>query len=72
MRCSPALAAAPTASCAGKSPARAEQRLQSAWETVQIRLIAEITALQTERQRLVNEAAAAKAAKVTKKSSIWW
>ncbi|MEU6490736.1 hypothetical protein ABZ890_10125 [Streptomyces sp. NPDC046984] len=56
----------------GKSPARAEQRLQSAWETVQIRLIAEITALQTERQRVVNEAAKEKAAKVTKKSSGWW
>ncbi|MFJ9373795.1 hypothetical protein [Streptomyces sp. NPDC101455] len=53
----------------GKSPARAERKLESLWTSVQSRLTAEITALQTERQRIVNEAAAAKAAK---KSSGWW
>ncbi|WP_329218959.1 hypothetical protein OG352_21315 [Streptomyces sp. NBC_01485] len=53
----------------GKSPGRAERKLDTMWESVQTRLIAEITALQMERQRIVNEAAAAKAAK---KSSGWW
>ncbi|MEU3549326.1 hypothetical protein [Streptomyces longwoodensis] len=53
----------------GRSTGRAEQRLESAWQAAETRLIAEITALQTERQRVVNEAAAAKAAK---KSSGWW
>ncbi|MFM9493439.1 hypothetical protein ACKI1Q_07360 [Streptomyces galilaeus] len=53
----------------GESPARAERKLESAWSAAETRLIAEIVALQTERQRVVNEAAAAKAAK---KSSGWW
>ncbi|MEU0003722.1 hypothetical protein ABZ079_05275 [Streptomyces sp. NPDC006314] len=53
----------------GKSTARAEQQMDSVSESAQIRLIAELTALQTERQRIVNEAAQAKAAK---KSSGWW
>ncbi|SES44369.1 hypothetical protein SAMN04487983_105531 [Streptomyces sp. yr375] len=53
----------------GKSPGRAERKLDTMWESVQTRLIAEITALQMERQRIVNEAAAAKAAK---KSTGWW
>ncbi|WP_427165964.1 hypothetical protein ACQF4J_16635 [Streptomyces sp. C1-1] len=53
----------------GKSPARAERKLDTLWQSVQTRLTAELTALQTERQRIVNEAAAAKAAK---KSSGWW
>ncbi|GAA3813751.1 hypothetical protein GCM10022403_054240 [Streptomyces coacervatus] len=53
----------------GKSPGRAERKLETAWNAVQTRLNAEITALQSERQRIVNEAAAAKAAK---KSSGWW
>ncbi|SED88142.1 hypothetical protein SAMN05216489_04776 [Streptomyces sp. 3213] len=53
----------------GKSPARAERQLESLWTSVQTRLAAEVTALQKERQRIVNEAAAAKAAK---KSSGWW
>ncbi|GLP66620.1 hypothetical protein TUSST3_32410 [Streptomyces sp. TUS-ST3] len=53
----------------GKSTGPAERKLETLWESVQTRLTAEITALQTERQRIVNEAAAAKAAK---KSSGWW
>ncbi|MFF4353389.1 hypothetical protein [Streptomyces sp. NPDC001530] len=53
----------------GNSTARADQRLESAWSAAETRLIAEITALQVERQRVVNEAAAAKAAQ---KSSRWW
>ncbi|MFK0282550.1 hypothetical protein ACIQVL_19070 [Streptomyces sp. NPDC090499] len=53
----------------GKSPARAERKLDTLWQSVQTRLTAELTALQKERQRIVNEAATAKAAK---KSSGWW
>ena len=53
----------------GKSPARAERKLDTMWQSVQTRLTAELTALQTERQRIVNEAATVKAAK---KSSGWW
>ncbi|MFF3513905.1 hypothetical protein [Streptomyces sp. NPDC002573] len=53
----------------GRSTDRADRRLESAWMAAETRLIAEITALHTERQRVVNEAAAAKAAK---KSSGWW
>lgn len=53
----------------GKSTGRAERKLETVSVSVETRLIAEITALQTERQRIVNEAAAAKAAK---KSSGWW
>ncbi|MDT0465356.1 hypothetical protein [Streptomyces gibsoniae] len=53
----------------GRSTDRADRRLETAWSAAETRLIAEITALQTERQRVVNEAAAAKAAK---KSSSWW
>ncbi|MET7731198.1 hypothetical protein ABZT02_07495 [Streptomyces sp. NPDC005402] len=52
-----------------KSTGRAERRLESAWESVQTRLIAELTALRSERQRIVTEAATVKAAK---KSSGWW
>jgi hypothetical protein len=52
-----------------KSTGRAERKLESTWESVQTRLIAELTALQSERQRIVTEAATAKAAK---KSSGWW
>ncbi|MFF4549240.1 hypothetical protein ACFY1J_34245 [Streptomyces sp. NPDC001406] len=51
------------------SPARAERKLDTAWGAAETRLAAEITALQNERQRVVNEAATAKAAK---KSSGWW
>ncbi|MEU0340820.1 hypothetical protein ABZ092_18165 [Streptomyces bobili] len=53
----------------GKSTARAEQQMDSVSESAQTRLIAELTALQIERQRIVNEAAKEKAAK---KSSGWW
>jgi hypothetical protein len=53
----------------GRSTERADTRLESAWQSAETRLIAEITALQVERQRIVTEAAAARAAK---KSSRWW
>ncbi|MEU1673819.1 hypothetical protein ABZ752_17555 [Streptomyces roseifaciens] len=53
----------------GKSTARADLRLETAWSAAETRLIAEISALQMERRRIVREAAAAKAAK---KSSRWW
>ncbi|PZH20995.1 hypothetical protein C1I97_00265 [Streptomyces sp. NTH33] len=53
----------------GRSTDHADRRLESAWSSAETRLIAEITALQTERQRIVTEAAAAKSAK---KSSGWW
>ncbi|MEU5092117.1 hypothetical protein [Streptomyces sp. NPDC021356] len=53
----------------GRSTDRADRRLETAWTSAETRLIAEITALQTERQRIVNEAAAAKSAK---KSTGWW
>jgi hypothetical protein len=53
----------------GRSAGRAERALEQVWNTVQIRLTAELTALQGERQRIVTEAANAKAAK---KSSGWW
>ena len=52
-----------------QSTGRAERKLETVWQSVQTRLIAELTALQSERQRLVTEAATAKAAK---KSSGWW
>ncbi len=53
----------------GKSTARAEQQMDSVSTSAETRLIAELTALQSERQRLVTEAAKEKAAK---KSSGWW
>ncbi|MFJ3235085.1 hypothetical protein [Streptomyces sp. NPDC086787] len=53
----------------GNGTDRADRRMDTAWQSAETRLIAEITALHTERQRVVNEAAAAKAAK---KSSGWW
>lgn len=53
----------------GRSTDRADRRLETAWTSAEIRLIAEITALQSERQRIVTEAAQAKAGK---KSSGWW
>ncbi|MGW2518703.1 hypothetical protein ACWC09_17145 [Streptomyces sp. NPDC001617] len=52
-----------------KDAGRAERALEQAWNTVQIRLTAELAALQTEKQRVITEAANAKAAK---KSSGWW
>ncbi|MFE0473225.1 hypothetical protein ACFW2V_16540 [Streptomyces sp. NPDC058947] len=53
----------------GRSTDRAERRLETAWNAAQTRLIAELAALQTERQRIVNEHARTRAAK---KSSGWW
>ncbi|KKD07126.1 hypothetical protein [Streptomyces sp. WM6386] len=53
----------------GKSPARAERKLEMLTQSVMNRLTAELTALQNERQRIANDFATAKAAK---KSSSWW
>ncbi|KRD17370.1 hypothetical protein [Streptomyces sp. Root264] len=53
----------------GEAPSRAERKLETAWSAAETRLVAEIAALTTERQRVVNEHAKAKAAK---KSSGWW
>ncbi|MFF5535566.1 hypothetical protein ACFY71_24300 [Streptomyces cinerochromogenes] len=53
----------------GDGTARADRKMDTAWQSAETRLITEIQALRTERQRVVNEAAAAKAAK---KSSGWW
>ncbi|WP_251094522.1 hypothetical protein [Streptomyces sp. Caat 7-52] len=53
----------------GDGTARADRQMDTAWQSAETRLIAEIVALKSERQRVVNEAAAAKAAK---KSSGWW
>ncbi|MGP4086129.1 hypothetical protein [Streptomyces sp. KR55] len=53
----------------GKSTGRADRKLETLWASVQTRLKSELKALQKERQRVVNEAASAKAAK---KSSGWW
>ncbi|WP_447038928.1 hypothetical protein [Streptomyces sp. DSM 118878] len=52
-----------------KSTARDESKADTAWSAAEMRLNAEIIALQAERQRIVNENAKAKAAK---KSSGWW
>lgn len=56
----------------GKSTGRAERAAESAWNTVLIRLTAELSALQSERQHIVNDAAKDKAAKTAKRSSGWW
>ncbi|MGB8939263.1 MAG: hypothetical protein WCD21_03335 [Streptomyces sp.] len=53
----------------GKSGSRSQENADTAWNAATTRLTAEITALQAERQRVVNEDAKAKAAK---KSSGWW
>ncbi|MER6420695.1 hypothetical protein [Streptomyces sp. NPDC001137] len=53
----------------GKSAGRAERALENVWNAVNMRLTAELTALQMERQRIVTQAANDKAAK---KSSGWW
>lgn len=52
-----------------KSASRAERKLEMLTQSVMNRLTSELTALQKERQRVVNDFAAAKAAK---KSSSWW
>ena len=56
----------------GKSTGRAERQMDTTGNAAETRLIAEIAALQTERTRIVTEAAKDKAAKVAKKSSGWW
>ncbi|MFE7036368.1 hypothetical protein ACFU9Y_39350 [Streptomyces sp. NPDC057621] len=53
----------------GRSTGRADQRLETAGTAAQMRLTAELTALHGERQRLITEAARAKAAK---KKSGWF
>ncbi|MFE1837254.1 hypothetical protein [Streptomyces sviceus] len=53
----------------GRSTDRAEQQMDSVSTAAETRLIAEVTALQMERARIVTEAAKEKAAK---KSSGWW
>ncbi|MFD8171473.1 MULTISPECIES: hypothetical protein [Streptomyces] len=53
----------------GESTGRAETGMDTAWQAAETRLTAEITALQTERQRIVTETARDKAAK---KSSGWF
>ncbi|MGW2890363.1 hypothetical protein ACWDDN_34670 [Streptomyces griseoruber] len=53
----------------GRSAGRAEQRMETTGAAAEMRLNAELTALHGERQRLITEAARAKAAK---KSSGWW
>ncbi|MFF8400924.1 hypothetical protein ACF06P_04695 [Streptomyces sp. NPDC015684] len=53
----------------GNSPARAERQLDTAWQSAETRLVAEMAVLHTERQRIVNEAATARAART---SSRWW
>lgn len=53
----------------GRSTSGAENRMDSTGSAVETRLNAELTALIVERQRLITEAAKAKAAK---KSSGWW
>ncbi|GAA4105433.1 hypothetical protein [Streptomyces hundungensis] len=53
----------------GTGTDRGDRAMDTAWQSAETRLIAEITALRTERQRIVTDAARAKAAK---KSSGWW
>ncbi|MEV6807326.1 hypothetical protein [Streptomyces sp. NPDC051132] len=53
----------------GNGTGRADRRMDTTWDAAETRLNAEIEALKTERQRVVNEAATAKAAK---KSTGWW
>jgi hypothetical protein len=52
-----------------RSTGRAESRIDTAWQSAETRLLAELTALRIERTRFVREAAADKAAR---KSSRWW
>ncbi|MFJ3194165.1 hypothetical protein ACIQKE_17995 [Streptomyces griseoviridis] len=53
----------------GRSTARAEQQIETTGSAAETRLTAELTALHGERQRLITEAARARAAK---KSERWW
>lgn len=54
-----------------KSPARAERKLDAVTNEIHSRLSAELAALQTAKQAVINEAAAAKAAKKTSGWSMW-
>ncbi|MEV5168302.1 hypothetical protein AB0K66_27265 [Streptomyces werraensis] len=53
----------------GRSAGREERRMDTTGNSAEMRLNAELTALHAERQRLMTEAARAKAAK---KSKGWW
>jgi hypothetical protein len=53
----------------GRSAGRAEERMDATGNAAEMRLNAELTALHAERQRLITEAARAKAAR---KSKGWW
>ncbi|MFI0230798.1 hypothetical protein [Streptomyces sp. NPDC017086] len=53
----------------GNGTARADRHMDTTWDAAETRLNAEIEALKTQRQRIVNEAATAKA---VKKSTGWW
>ncbi|MCP8707630.1 hypothetical protein [Streptomyces sp. AC04842] len=53
----------------GRSTGRAETQMESTSSAAEMRLAAELNALHGERQRLITEAARAKAAE---KSSGWW
>ncbi|MFF4492403.1 hypothetical protein ACFY0F_39060 [Streptomyces sp. NPDC001544] len=53
----------------GNSTARADRKLNTAWQSAETRLTAEITALQIERQRVVTEAARDKS---VKRLMGWW
>ena len=53
----------------GRNPGRAEQQMETTGSAAEMRLNAELTALHSEKQRLITEAARAKAAK---KASGWW
>jgi hypothetical protein len=55
----------------GKSTGRAERKLESLKQSVLTRLTTELTALQSERQRIVTEAAKAKAAKKSSGGWLW-
>ncbi|MBV2358109.1 hypothetical protein KUM39_27830 [Streptomyces sp. J2-1] len=54
----------------GNSPSRAETRLETAWQSAETRLVAEIAALKAARVQIVAQAAAENAAR--KSTSRWW
>ncbi|KOT91821.1 hypothetical protein ADK70_16585 [Streptomyces rimosus subsp. pseudoverticillatus] len=64
-----ALAAGSYRYARGRDTSGAEEQMDAAGSAAEMRLTAELTALHGERQRLITEAARAKAAK---KSSGWW
>jgi len=53
----------------GRNPGRAERQMETTGSAAEARLNAELTALHSEKQRILTEAARAKAAK---KASGWW